>query len=265
MFASYRKGRRAFALAVLLCAPARSLQTQSAPAAAARAALPAKETLSYVIEWRLIDAGKAKLTWEANPQPSRPGWQVNLHLESIGLVSRLFKVNDDYSASLNQELCVQTTHLNAQEGSRQRETQVTFDAATRKATYLERDVQKRAVVLAKETDIPACVHDIIGGLYHLRTLNLEPGQSAQVPVSDGKKSVSAKIEAQLREQIKTPTGTYKTIRYEVFLFNDVLYRRPAHLHVWLTDDRRRLPVRLQVRLQFTIGTITLDLEKEEHT
>ena len=264
MSASYRKGRRAFALAVLLCAPARSLQTPSAPASA-KIALPTKETLSYLVGWRLIDAGRAKLTWEANPQPSRPGWQVNLHLESIGLVSRLFKVNDDYSASLNQELCVQTTHLNAQEGSRQRETQVTFDAATRKASYLERDVQTRAVVLSKETDIPACVHDIIGGLYHLRTLNLEPGQSAQVPVSDGKKSVSARIEAQIREQIKTPTGTHKTIRYEIFLFNNVLYRRPAHLHVWLTDDRRRLPVRVQVRLQFTIGTITLELEKEERT
>jgi len=218
-----------------------------------------------VVGWRLIDAGKAKLSWEANAQPSRPGWEVKLHLESIGLVSRLFKVNDDYSASLNQDLCVQTTHLNAQEGSRQRETQVSFDAAKRRASYLERDSVSHAVVLAKETDIPVCVHDIIGGLYALRTLNLEPGQSAQIPVSDGKKSVSAKVEAQLREQIKTPTGTYKTIRYEVFLFNEVLYRRPAHLHVWLTDDRRRLPVRLQVRLQFTIGTITLDLEKEERT
>ena len=218
-----------------------------------------------MVGWRLIDAGKAKLSWEANAQPSRPGWEVKLHLESIGLVSRLFKVNDDYSASLNQDLCVQTTHLNAQEGSRQRETQVSFDAAKRRASYLERDSVSHAVVLAKETDIPVCVHDIIGGLYALRTLNLEPGQSAQIPVSDGKKSVSAKVEAQLREQIKTPTGTYKTIRYEVFLFNEVLYRRPAHLHVWLTDDRRRLPVRLQVRLQFTIGTITLDLEKEERT
>jgi hypothetical protein len=155
MSASHRKGRRALALAVLLCAPARSLQTPS-PSNNARIALPAKETLSYVVGWRLIDAGKAKLNWEANPQASRPGWQINLHLESAGLVSRLFKVND-YSAALNQELCVQTTHLKAQEGSRQRETQVTYDAATRKASYLERDVQSRAVVLAKETDIPVCV------------------------------------------------------------------------------------------------------------
>jgi hypothetical protein len=86
-----------------------------------------------------------------------------------------------------------------------------------------------------------------------------------VPVSDGKKIVSAKVEAQQREQVKVPAGTFKTIRYEAFLFDNVLYRRPGHLYVWFTDDARRVPVRLQVRLRFTIGTITFQLEKEEKT
>ena len=107
------------------------------------------------------------------------------------------------------------------------------------------------------------MHDVFGGLYLLRTLHLEPGQSRQMPVSDGKKCVMAKIEAQARETVKTPSGTYKTIRYEAFLFNDVLYRRPAHLYVWLSDDARQLPVQIRVKMQFTIGTITLQLEKEE--
>ena len=82
-------------------------------------------------------------------------------------------------------------------------------------------------------------------------------------MSDGKKSVMARVEAQQREDVKVPDAAYKTIRYEVFLFDNVLYRRSAHLHVWLTDDRRKLPVQVRVRLQFTIGTITLQLEKHE--
>jgi hypothetical protein len=142
---------------------------------------------------------------------------------------------------------------------------VHFDPETKKASYLERDIQTRTVTLAKETDIPACVHDVIGGLFLLRTLNLEPGRSVEVPVSDGKKAVSAKITALGRESIKVPAGTFKTIRYEAFLFSNVLYRRDGHLYVWLTDDARKLPVRIQVRLQFAIGTITFQLEKEEKT
>ncbi len=238
-------------LAFLVLAPLASLQ-----------GLPARETLYYTIEWRLITAGKAKLEWISELQPSA-GPQVNLRLESVGLVSKFFKVEDDYSANLNSALCGQSSQMTTHEGSRQRETKVTFDSASRKASYLERDRVKNAVLAAHEIDIPPCVHDVIGGLYFLRTLNLEPGQSIEVPVSDGKKSVMANVEAQQREDVKTPEGTFKTIRYEAHLFSDVLYRRPAHLYVWLTDDRRKLPVRVQVRMQFAIGTITLLLEKAE--
>jgi len=94
-------------------------------------------------------------------------------------------------------------------------------------------------------------------------VNLEPGHSMQASVSDGKKVIVAKVEAQQREEIKVPDGTYKTIRYEIFLFDNVLYRRSGHLYVWLSDDRRKLPVQIRARMAFTVGTITLLLEKHE--
>jgi hypothetical protein len=104
---------------------------------------------------------------------------------------------------------------------------------------------------------------VVGGLLVLRNLRLEPGKTAQIPISDGKKFVQARVESQQREEIKTELGSFKTIRYEVFLFDNVLFKRSGHLHIWLTDDDWRLPVQLQVRLQFTIGTITFRLRKQE--
>ena len=71
------------------------------------------------------------------------------------------------------------------------------------------------------------------------------------------------MEAQEREEVTTPIGKFKSIRYEVFLFNDVLINKKARLYVWLTDDERRLPVQIRVRMQFLIGTIELKLEKQE--
>src|SRR5204863_988840 len=133
--------------------------------------------------------------------------QIKRHLESTGFVSKLFKVNDDYTAVLNSSLCAESVQMITNEGNRQRETRITFDPETKKASYLERDRAKNnAVVLSQDIEVPPCVHDVVGGLFFLRTLNLEPGQSAQVPVSDGKKSVMAKVEAQAREDVKTPAG-----------------------------------------------------------
>jgi len=224
--------------------------------------LPARETLSYDIEWRLITAGRVKLEWVSVPAP-RPAWQINLNVESVGLVSKLFKVEDNYSAILSPALCAQSSFFNSHEGSRERETRITFDAEARKAAYLERDRVKSTVLLQRETDIPACVHDIAGALYALRTLNLEPGQSTALPVTDGKKSAMVRVEAQQREDVKTPDGAYHTVRYEAYLFNNVLFHRQAHAYVWLSDDRRKLPVQIRVRMPITIGTITLQLEKHE--
>jgi len=232
---------------------------------AAPGVLPAREVLQYTVEWRLVTAGKARLVWSPTPHHSNPGWQADLHLESTGMVSKLFKVNNEYVSNLESDLCAAGSYLKAEEGNRRKETRVTFNRAEHKAEYLEKDLVKNAVVNSHEIDIPACVHDVLGGLYALRTLNLQPGQNTQLAISDGKKSVMARVEAQQREDIKTPAGAFKTIRYEAFLFNDVLYRRYGHLYFWLTDDARKLPVQIRVRLQLAIGTITLQLEKEEKT
>jgi len=238
------------ALSVLACAPFALAQTNP---------LPSREALNYTIEWRLITAGKIRMQW----QQERSGAQVGVHVESVGLVSKFFHVEDDYRALLGPSLCTESTQLTSHEGSRSRDTRITFDSAARKASYLERDLAKNATLLQHEIEIPPCVHDVIGGLFFLRGVNLEPGQSVTLPVSDGKKSSLVKVEAQQREDLKTPAGTFHTVRYEAYIFNNVLYKRPAHLQFWLSDDRRRLPVQIRVRMQFTIGTITLQLEKIE--
>ena len=223
--------------------------------------IPAHESLEYDVEWRLARAGTATLTWAAMGGANNSG-ELRLHLESAGLVSRLFRVSDDYTASLAQDLCAQNSFLAAHEGNRTKETRIVFDAQTHKASYVEKDLLKNSTV-NHDVEIPSCVHDVVGALLVLRTLRLEPGKTAQVPISDGKKFVEAKVESQQREDLKTPLGNFRTIRYEVFLFDNVLFKRSGHLHIWLTDDDWRLPVQLQVRLQFAIGTITFRLRKQD--
>lgn len=224
--------------------------------------LPAKETLDYSIEWRLVTAGHAQLEWYATTPKLHMGYEAKLHLESVGLVSRLYRVSDLYTVEMTPTLCAESTVMSAHEGSRNRETRVHFDPASRKATYVERDLNKNTIFSQRETAIPGCVYDVLGGLAAIRAIQLEPGHATEFHMSDGKKSVSAKIEAEKREEIKTNAGTFKTIRYQAYLFNDVLFHRSAHLYIWLSDDARKLPVQIQIRLQIAIGTITFKLDKE---
>src|SRR5215468_10566507 len=83
--------------------------------------LPAKESFTYNIEWRLFNAGKAKVDLSSTAQP-RPSYQIKLKLESTGFVSKLFKVDDDYTATMNANLCAESAQLIALEGNRMRDT-----------------------------------------------------------------------------------------------------------------------------------------------
>jgi len=216
------------------------------------------ESFAFKVEWRLVNAGRTELSWDRGPG----GYKAQLKLYSAGLVTRLFKVNDIYDAQGTAELCAQHARLQAEEGSRKRDTTTRW--TEKKSYYKEVDLIKNETILERELDLPGCVHDVLGALAKLRTLtSLQPGQSTSLPVSDGKKVVSARIEAQEREKIATSVGTFQAIRHEAFLFNDILFKRQARLFIWISDDARRLPVQIQVRMRIHIGTVTFTLDKVE--
>jgi len=220
------------------------------------------ESLYYGIEWRFIYAGNASVTLKRAPDHTE---SVSVHLQSAGLVSRLFTLDDTYYAELNGDtFCAHTTELNAIEGRRRNHETATFDPDRGKVTWNEHDLVKN-VAKTGETDLPAaCTSDVVGGLYVLRAMQLRPGQSVEIPTSTGHKSANVHIEVQDREDVTTKLGTFHTLRCEAAIFNGVLYKRNAHLSLWVTDDARHLPVQFRIRMPFVVGTITLQLEKEEH-
>jgi hypothetical protein len=220
------------------------------------AADPPKDRLTYSIEWRLIHAGQAVLEYGAS--------SASVKLESAGLVSTLYKVQDAYQVQFDAPFCATSSVMNSMEGSRRRETVVTFDRNRGRASLTEKDLIKNSVVSKTEVQIPNCVQEVAAALLRLRRTKVEVGQSTQIPMSDGRKSAQVKVDAQERERIKTPAGTFNTVRYEANLLNGVIYTRKGRAFIWLTDDDRRVPVRIVLRMNFPLGTVTLDLEKEEH-
>jgi hypothetical protein len=186
-----------------------------------------------------------------------------MHLQSSGIVSSLFKVDDVYTASYDEPYCVTSTVMDSMEGKRHHETRVAYDRLRNRAWFVERDMLKNAVIREASTEIPNCVSDVLGALLKFRGVNLEPGQTAELPVSDGRRSSPVAIKAIEREEVKTPSGIYHTIRYDAGIMNGVIYARKGHVDLWLTDDPRKMAVQIRLRLSFPVGTVTLELEKQE--
>lgn len=242
------------------CAPVRALLFASlifCTGMAARAqSAPAHELLTFAAEWRFLRAGEVemKLTGAS---------QSDLKLRTVGLVSKLIPVNNTYRGIFDPGYCALTALLESHEGKKNRETKVSYDRERKRVSYFEKDLDKDAVIATKEMDIPSCVHDVTGALQKLRELKLEPVRTIELPVSDGKKVISARVDSLEKEKVTTPLGEFATVKYEAFLFNGVLYRRKGRLFVWLTDDEKRIPVQIRIQLPFYVGTVTLQLEKIE--
>jgi len=225
-----------------------------------RARFPYPEKLSYRVEWRLITAGTATVQLS---QPSPHHWQLDLNLQSAGMVNRLYRVFDTYKAGLsNDHFCASDLVLDAQEGNRHRLTRLTFESSRHSVQYEERDLTNNAIS-KRVLDVAPCTHDVAGALAAMRLMDIEVGQSGTLPITDGKKMVNAKFEALSRENVTVAGKAYHTIRYEAFLFDNVLYKRKGRLFIWLTDDADRTPVQLRFQLGFPIGTISLALEKQQ--
>ena len=214
------------------------------------------EVLNYQVEWRFMTAGKVKVTVNKNVSAANG----KLEVQSLGIVSMLFKVNENYEAVWRPDFCAQSTHLFSEENKRRRETTILYNGPGNKTQFFEKDLVKNTTI-SNSVAVPACVADVLGGLQKLRALKLTPGTSSQIPISDGKKFVEVRVDVQEKEDVKTATGTYKTVRMEAFLFNGVLYDRAARCLVWVTDDEKRIPVKIQILMRLHIGTVTLLLDQ----
>lgn len=209
--------------------------------------------LSYNLEWRLIHAGTAVIDLSTAKD--------TVKLDSAGLVSTLYKVDDLYTENFDESTCTTSSVLDGQEGHRHRRLEATFDRKTNHAFFVERDLLRDAVMHSGQIEIPNCVHNVLGGIHVLRGMNLQPGQSAQIPLSDGRNAAMVKVDAQEREDLTTSAGAFHTIRYEVNIMNGVIYARKGRVFVWVSDDAKRLPVQILLRLAFPLGSLTLQLEK----
>ncbi len=220
---------------------------------------PFPEKLTYHIEWRLITAGDVTVQLS---HATGGNWQMDMNIESAGLVSRLYKVNDKYKVLTNQKFCGLDSNLDAQEGKHHKITALNFDLQHNKVEYDDHDVLKNTSD-KKWLDIPPCTYEIAGALASLRLTDLQPGKWASIPITDGKRLAYSKVEAQARETLNLNGRNYQTIRCEAFLFDNVLYKRKGRLFIWMTDDPAHVPVQFRFQLGFPVGTVTVELDKQQ--
>lgn len=214
--------------------------------------IPQKQTLSYSVDWRVFPAGTATFHLQAEGDRER----VIATAASIDAVYLLFPVADRYEAVFDRKTgCSYAYQKQIQEGHRRVTGTLKMDYAQHKQFLSEKNLVS-GISKQASAPIPTCVTDVLSGIFYLATQPLQVGHDVSFPLADAGRVVDVTVKVEAHEQIKTPAGTFSTVRVKPTADAGVVKNR-GDIWIWYTDDARHLPV--QVRAHLFWGTITMSL------
>ena len=246
-----------FLFTLTLASVAYGQQASPLPAPRAGYTFPARQTLSYSVDWRVFPAGTAVIHFESQGDRER----ITASADTTGAINLLFHVSDHFQSTLDPvKGCTYEFDKQTVEGRRQINSTLRLDYTQLKSILDEKNMvtgQNKHV----EMPIPGCLTDLLTGVFYASSQPMEVGKSFVIPVVDAMHSVPVTMKVEGREEIKTPVGTFKTVRVQPTADAGVVKNR-GNIWIWYTDDDRHLPVQMRARLFW--GTITFRLTGNEN-
>lgn len=217
---------------------------------------PARQTLTFDVDWRVFTAGTAifHLQQEGTQQ------KITATADTIGGTSMLFPVVDKFQSAFDTHTgCSSGFSKQLQEGLRKVSSDLSFNYAAGKQTQFEKNLVK-GTSKTLTASIPACVTDSLSAIFYAASQPLMVGQNIRFPLADAMRTVTVVMKVEAKEEIKTPAGTFQTLRVQPTAEEGVVKNR-GNIWIWYTDDERHIPVQIRARLFW--GTITFHLKSLE--
>lgn len=239
--------------------------SRGGPAGARRAEAPVPfrvgETLTYDVSWsNFVSAGTATVAVrEKKPSYGSTAYYVVAEGRPNTILSRLYTLYYKADTLIDAyTLGSQRGSVYSQEGRRTRFKATRFNRDARTATYEVRT----ATVVTRDLEVAADAQDALAAIYALRAMPLAAGRTIEIPVSDSGKTYRVTMAVGRPEQVETALGTVRAWKIVPTVVDDRGQATSA-MTVWLSDDARRLPVRLQATLP--VGSVNIVLKTARGT
>lgn len=227
-----------------------SLKSESRPAA-----LPffVGEELLFEVRWMGFLAGNASMA--VSGQVTRNGHDV-YHIRSLAesspFFSLFYNVRDMGETFVDvRELYPWYFRLDQREGSRAVQRTVTFDQQRGVAIYTKNQETPQ------EVKVPWGVQDSLSSFYLVRTLPLRVGQSIHLKTFSNGKTYDLEVQILRREKVEAYWGPVDALVVQPLMRFQEILRQKGEVLIWVTDDDRRLPIRMRTAIK--VGSIEATL------
>ncbi len=212
------------------------------------------EKLEYDLTWTGIKAGTSTL------EITNAGNNIKIisTARSAKWVSVFYTVDDRVETILTKNTGYQFVgqpvnyRLKIREGRHRRDKEVIFKHDIGKVFYVDHLINEK-----REFDVPSFIFDPLSSFYYLRTLKLEVGRSVYVTIFDSKKIWNVEVQVLGKEKVTISTGTVDTIVIKPLMQSEGIFYKKGDIYIWLTDDAKRIPVKLKTKV--AVGSVTATL------
>lgn len=214
------------------------------------------ETLTFDVSWSsYLTAGTAVTTVkEKKPSYNSTAYYVVAEGRPTPLLSKLYSLYYKVDTLIDAyTLLPQRGSVYSEEGARHRFRTTTFD---RKANKVFFEYQAGTTVKDSFPTSPV-TQDALSAIYVLRAVPFKAGDKMTMPVSDDGINYKGQFEIGASERVRTGLGDLSASRIKLTLFDDKNKPVGRNLALWISDDARRLPVKMQAEL--TVGSFNLTL------
>ena len=215
------------------------------------------ETLIYDISWsNILTAGTAIMEVKNHTLPDgKEVLQFIVTGHSIGLIDKLFKVYDAVQSVFDPKI-MQSLTFNVDEnyGKKKKRSALVFDHAQNTVTSKVNDDPPKKLI------IPDHVQDLLSSFYYLQG-GKDFGQDKTIvfEVYEGGKIWSVEVYTLGREILKTPAGEFSTIKIRTYPKYKGVFMHKGEVFIWLTDDSRKVPVLMKIKL--AVGSFVFTLRE----
>ena len=216
----------------------------------------AGETLSFDISWsQFLTAGTATIAVrEKRPSFDSIAYYIVADGRPTPLLARLYTLYYKADTLLDVfTLLPQRASVYSKEGSKERMKALRFDQVARRGVY---EVTTSTVVTTNLT-LPANAQDPLSAIYVLRSRPLKPGATFTMPVVNNGEIYRMDAKVVAKETVVTPVGQLAAWKIVPTISDEHGKPTGDKLGLWISDDARKLPVKLEADLPVGHFVITL--------
>lgn len=211
------------------------------------------EKLNFSVDFGAVTAGYASLEIvQVVEVTGKRAYRIRAEAKSSTGFDYFYKVRDRIESFVDSSDFYTLRFVKRlREGNYKDDKLIQYNHKTRKAKMLNWGKEDMS------TDFDSLTQDILSALYFVRLFQMKVDSAIYFPVHDIKKSYPLKVEIQRRERVKVPAGEFDCFVVEPRLQSEGIFKRKGRIWVWLTNDERKMPVKMESELPF--GSITANL------